>query len=113
MSIPSYPSPGNSLLAQHLGSDAAAFGERRRIRQRQRADANRYRTLAQRESQADIQHLLAVALPAMVRAETQRLRAELHAVVRAEVQQILAEELPEAVEYLTRGRREVARNGSS
>jgi hypothetical protein len=90
--------PGNSrqLLTEE---------ERREVRQRQREDSIRYRSMALREKDkdpalAEIHRLISVAVPVMVRAEAERIRAELVNLVEETVHRILADELPEAIDFL-------------
>jgi hypothetical protein len=94
--------PGNpSLLARHLGSEAAAEAERRAIRRRQRGDALRCRQLAE----AGTDSAYAAELLSL-RAEVRRLRdgyAEVRR-LRTELDQLRHDELPEALAYLNNGR---------
>lgn len=106
MSISLQPEPGNSLLARHLGSEAAAEAARRSIRQRRREDAMRARAADRPETRADG----VPEGPAL--AELSALRAELPSLVETEVQRVLAAELPAAVRYLVSAR-EATRNGKA
>jgi hypothetical protein len=102
-----------TILGRALRSEPAADEERRQIRRRQRSEFLFCRSQVYGPASVDdppktrsgdsllgeLQNL---------RAEVQRLRAELKPTIQAEVRRILVEELPGAVQYLTQ---EGSRNG--